>query len=247
MSTDKAGSNQVGSEYDHAVPRDAMPGDDDVEGVGAHAMPAGDELASDLSAGYRPADGELADGELVRDDDRVVVAVEDDRTQPATSGPASVSREAGNAAFAADAQGTVSDVGSAAVPSSASSPAEVPSSASSPSEASSSASIPAVVTPSASSPTPAAAEPLANRGSERSAGQWHEIQAMFVDDPRMSVEQAAGLVDDSVEALVAAVQTRQSSLASAWQDNKADTEQLRTALQQYRVFWNRLDDFSVES
>jgi hypothetical protein len=70
---------------------------------------------------------------------------------------------------------------------------------------------------------------------------------MFVDDPRASVELAAGLVNDSVEAFVTSVKNRQSSLQSAWEGNDADTEQLRTALQQYRIFSRRLDDFSLQS
>jgi hypothetical protein len=31
---------------------------------------------------------------------------------------------------------------------------------------------------------------------------------------------------------------------SAWQRGDAGTEELRVALQQYRTFWNRLEDFS---
>jgi hypothetical protein len=80
-----------------------------------------------------------------------------------------------------------------------------------------------------------------------SAEGWHEIQVMFVDDPRASVVLAAGLVNDSVDAFVASVKERQSSLAAVLQGDDADTEQLRTALQQYRAFWSSLDDFSLES
>jgi hypothetical protein len=75
---------------------------------------------------------------------------------------------------------------------------------------------------------------------------WHEIQAMFVDDPRASTELAAGLVDDSVEALVVSVRKQQQSLLSAWQGDDAGTEEMRTAVQHYRTFWNRLEDFSRE-
>lgn len=53
----------------------------------------------------------------------------------------------------------------------------------------------------------------------------------------------AGLVDNSVEALVASVTERQHSLLSAWQGDDPGTEELRTALQQYRTFWNRLEGF----
>jgi hypothetical protein len=88
------------------------------------------------------------------------------------------------------------------------------------------------------------AVPAADTGRSSSDVRWHEILAMFVDDPRTSVELAAGLVDDSTEALVTSLKGRQQALLSAWQGNDADTEELRTALQQYRAFWNRLADFS---
>ena len=70
---------------------------------------------------------------------------------------------------------------------------------------------------------------------------------MFVDDPRASVERAAGLVDDSVEALVVSVKEQQHALLSAWQGDNAGTEELRTALQGYRAFWNRVDVFSRDT
>jgi len=83
--------------------------------------------------------------------------------------------------------------------------------------------------------------------STGSAGRWPDIQAMFVDDPRASVERAAGFVDDCVEALVASVRERQQALRSDWQGTGTDTEELRTALQRYRTFWSRLEDFSHQS
>jgi hypothetical protein len=104
-----------------------------------------------------------------------------------------------------------------------------------------------------SSVSAAGAEPGSTRASPVasdstiSGGRWHEIQAMFVDDPRSSVELAAGLADDSVEALVVSVKDHQQALLSAWQGNDARTEELRTALQHYRAFCNRLEDFSREA
>jgi hypothetical protein len=95
-------------------------------------------------------------------------------------------------------------------------------------------------------PESASAAPRASRST--SGGEpWHEIQAMFVDDPRASIELAAGLVDDRVEALVMSVRKRQQSLQSAWQGDNAGTEELRIALQHYRTFWNRLEDSARES
>jgi hypothetical protein len=39
------------------------------------------------------------------------------------------------------------------------------------------------------------------------------------------------------------VQKRQHALMSAWQGDDAGTEELRIALQDYRTFWKRLEEF----
>jgi hypothetical protein len=102
-------------------------------------------------------------------------------------------------------------------------------------------------------PAPHAEPPHAEPGPARPSPaakdhtRWHDIQAMFIDDPRASTELAAGLVDASAEALVMSVKERQKSLLSAWQGDDTGTEELRTALQQYRAFWNRLEDFPREA
>jgi hypothetical protein len=75
---------------------------------------------------------------------------------------------------------------------------------------------------------------------------WHEIQAMFVDDPRASAEMAAALIDDGIRALVSTVKEQQDSLLAAWHGEDAGTEELRTAVQHYRALGNRLADFSRE-
>ena len=87
----------------------------------------------------------------------------------------------------------------------------------------------------------------ATPGNPDLSARWPEIQAMFVDDPRASVERAAGLVDDSVEALVVSIKEQQHALLSTWQGDNAGTEELRTALQGYRAFWNRVDVFSRDT
>jgi hypothetical protein len=87
--------------------------------------------------------------------------------------------------------------------------------------------------------------PAASATASLSA-RWHEIQAMFVDDPRSSAESAASLVDDSVQALVASVKEQQDSLLAAWDGENAGTEELRAAVQHYRAFGNRLADFTRE-
>ena len=81
----------------------------------------------------------------------------------------------------------------------------------------------------------------------RESPRWHEIQVMFVDDPRSAVETAAGLVDDSSQALVAYVKEQQDSLRAAWRGEDAGTEELRVALQRYRALGTRLADFSRET
>ena len=98
-------------------------------------------------------------------------------------------------------------------------------------------------------------EPLPTESTESPAAsataglseRWHEIQAMFVDDPRASAEMAADLVDESVQALVASVREQQDSLQAAWHGENADTEELRTAVQHYRAFGTRLADFSRQT
>jgi hypothetical protein len=64
---------------------------------------------------------------------------------------------------------------------------------------------------------------------------------------RASSELAAGLVDASAEALVGSVKERQKSVLSAGPGDDAGTEERRTTLQQYRAFWNRLEDFPGEA
>ena len=101
---------------------------------------------------------------------------------------------------------------------------------------------------------PVPAEPLPAENPEFPAAtttaspsaRWHEIQAMFVDDPRSSAEMAAGLVDESVQALVAFVREQQDSLLAAWHGENAGTEELRAAVQHYRAFGGRLADFTGE-
>ena len=106
---------------------------------------------------------------------------------------------------------------------------------------------PAGSSPAASDPEhgPAGAPPAPD-GSISPGARWPDIQAMFVDNPRSAVEQAAGLAGDRAEALVMSVQERQRALMSAWQGDDAGTEELRIALQDYRTFWNRLEEFPRE-
>jgi hypothetical protein len=90
-------------------------------------------------------------------------------------------------------------------------------------------------------------EPPAVVVADGMSTRWSDIQAMFVDDPRSSAEGAAGLVEDSVQELVAFVREQQDALLAAWQGQDTGTEELRTAVQHYRAFGNRLADFCRES
>ena len=70
--------------------------------------------------------------------------------------------------------------------------------------------------------------------------QWPEIMALFVDDPRASVERAATTASEITAALTATLEREQEHLRAGWRDN-ASTEDLRTALQQYRAYCGRLE------
>ena len=95
-------------------------------------------------------------------------------------------------------------------------------------------------------PEPAVAGPAAAAtgagipAAALSEQQWPAIQAMFVDDPKGSVQRAAGAADEVVKAFVASIEREQAALSTAW-ENDASTEDLRTALQQYRAFCGRLE------
>jgi hypothetical protein len=72
--------------------------------------------------------------------------------------------------------------------------------------------------------------------------QWPAIQAMFVDDPQASVQRAAAAAEEVAKAFIASLQREQVALRASWQDaGGATTEDLRTALQQYRAFCGRLE------
>jgi hypothetical protein len=70
--------------------------------------------------------------------------------------------------------------------------------------------------------------------------KWPAIQALFVDDPRGAVEQAAAAAGAVTESIVATLQREQAELRASVPDG-VDTEGLRTALQRYRAFCGRLE------
>lgn len=98
---------------------------------------------------------------------------------------------------------------------------------------------PALVSP---SPATRAGDTIAM--GDVAGDRWSTIQALFVDDPRGSIAQAASLVDEAIDAFVMSLRNRQASLASSWQAQDGDTEQLRAAFRGYREFWHSVTGFS---
>lgn len=73
------------------------------------------------------------------------------------------------------------------------------------------------------------------------AGRWDAIQAGFVDDPRRTVEQADRLVAEVIDHLAKIFRDERSKLEGQWsRGGKADTEDLRIAMQRYRDFFRTL-------
>ncbi len=96
------------------------------------------------------------------------------------------------------------------------------------------------------SPVNAATGQAGEPGKGALGQQWHDIQAMFVDDPRGSVQLAAEAADAAVSSLVESLHERQARLgpaAGAANDtDRFDTEQLRETLREYRVFCEAVRD-----
>ena len=71
--------------------------------------------------------------------------------------------------------------------------------------------------------------------------QWTEIQAGFVDEPRLAVERADGLVADAIKRLAETFANERAQLEGQWdRGGDVSTEDLRQALQRYRSFFSRL-------
>jgi hypothetical protein len=71
--------------------------------------------------------------------------------------------------------------------------------------------------------------------------QWHRIQYRFVDDPKVSVTEAADVIAQVATRLEAAIAERQRGLRARWDTAAtADTETLRETLRMYRSFLDQL-------
>jgi hypothetical protein len=80
--------------------------------------------------------------------------------------------------------------------------------------------------------------------------QWHDIQAMFVDDPQGSVRRAAEAADAAVAALTELLRQRLGAPAPAVGSGSpgahGETEALREQLLSYRVFCESLADLGQQ-
>jgi hypothetical protein len=71
--------------------------------------------------------------------------------------------------------------------------------------------------------------------------QWHRIQYAFVDDPGISVTQAADVIAQVSARIEAAITERQRGLRARWDSSPAaDTETLRETLRMYRSLLDQL-------
>jgi hypothetical protein len=70
--------------------------------------------------------------------------------------------------------------------------------------------------------------------------RWDVIQQGFVDDPRNAVSEADHLVDDLLQRLSDTFDRQHQDLEKQWSDGEPSTEDLRSALQRYRAFFQRL-------
>ena len=71
--------------------------------------------------------------------------------------------------------------------------------------------------------------------------RWDAIQVSFVDEPRLVVEQADGLVALAMKRLAEMFSAERAKLEGQWdRGDDVSTEDLRLALRRYRSFFGRL-------
>jgi hypothetical protein len=82
---------------------------------------------------------------------------------------------------------------------------------------------------------------LAADDAEAFRARWTDVQHGFVDAPRQAVAQADGLVAELMQHLAKTFADERGRLEGQWdQGNDVSTEDLRTAFQRYRLFFERL-------
>jgi hypothetical protein len=91
------------------------------------------------------------------------------------------------------------------------------------------------------SSTSAAGPLLAVEYAEGFRARWTDVQNGFVDAPRQAVEQADGLVAELMQHLARTFSEERGRLESQWdRGDEVSTDNLRTAFQRYRSFFERL-------
>jgi hypothetical protein len=82
---------------------------------------------------------------------------------------------------------------------------------------------------------------LAADDTEAFRARWTDVQHGFVDAPRQAVAQADGLVAELMQHLAKSFADERGKLERQWdQGDDVSTEDLRTAFQRYRLFFERL-------
>jgi hypothetical protein len=77
--------------------------------------------------------------------------------------------------------------------------------------------------------------------TESYESRWHELQALFVDDPRDTVTRADALVAELMQELASEFDDARAHLEEQWsRGDDVSTEDLRVTLQRYRSFFERL-------
>jgi hypothetical protein len=85
------------------------------------------------------------------------------------------------------------------------------------------------------------AQLLESHEMQRILGQWKDIQAAFVDEPRKSVQDADALVAELMQRLAQTFASEREQLESQWAGgDDVSTEDLRRNLRRYRSFFERL-------
>jgi hypothetical protein len=87
--------------------------------------------------------------------------------------------------------------------------------------------------------------PLAVRADDLGPG-WQRAKAGFVDNPRGATTEAASLVEEAAERLVAALRARAQEIRDTWDGTGPgrDTEAMRVALLRYQSLFHQVTGFN---
>jgi hypothetical protein len=80
-----------------------------------------------------------------------------------------------------------------------------------------------------------------NEDADAYRTRWSGIQAGFVDEPRLAVEEADALVAEVIRRLAEGFADERRTLEAQWEHtDRVSTEDLRQAMRRYRSFFERL-------